>query len=157
MLDSDRGAGVDTSCREMKEAWLYSILCSRDFEGTIHSIKRIPHQIVAQVQILILMKSSLLELLMSSTKLIDGKPRPRLSVSTRKTHAWTPIAARTRARMANIYLARLHARSSICYSFLCHETLECYRKKKEKKQEAKPSGLNAHFEMKLAMQFIQFK
>ena len=33
-------------------------------------------------------------------KIIDGKPG--LSVSTHKTHAWTTIAARTRARMANI-------------------------------------------------------
>ena len=33
-------------------------------------------------------------------KVVDGKPG--LSVSTRKTYAWTPIAARTRARMANV-------------------------------------------------------
>ena len=33
-------------------------------------------------------------------KVIDGKPG--LSLSTCKTHAWTPIAARTRARMANV-------------------------------------------------------
>ena len=33
-------------------------------------------------------------------KVVDGKPG--LSVSTRKTNAWTPIAARTRARMANV-------------------------------------------------------
>ena len=33
-------------------------------------------------------------------KVVDGKPG--LSVSTRKTYAWTPIAARTRARMGNV-------------------------------------------------------
>ena len=33
-------------------------------------------------------------------KVVDGKPG--LSVSTRKTYAWTPRAARTRARMANV-------------------------------------------------------
>ena len=94
---------------------------------------------------------------MSSTKLIDGKPRPRLSVSTRKTHAWTPIGARTRARMANVYLARLHAWISIAVFAIHSFAMRLLNVIEKKKQEAKPSGLNVHFEMKLAMHFIQFK
>ena len=46
--------------------------------------------------------SSVLTLCKFYTASIDGKPGVTVLISTRETRVWTPIAARTRARMVNL-------------------------------------------------------
>ena len=84
---------MDTSFRETKEAWSCSMLCSPEISK--HQIQDNPSSDSGSSSDLDLDDVIPSRVADVQYKVVDGKPG--LSVSTRKTYTWTPLAARTRA------------------------------------------------------------